>query len=829
MPQYFSSIERIALMAATIASVATMCLFLSGTLRAAGTGRTPALLPWPQTITLADGAMPLTGEARIVARSPQLAAAAELLRDDIHLIAGLRLATGGDAPRPGDIVLDLDPALNDSYTLDVTDRLTIRAGNHRSAAWAGATVLQLIDADEGGASVPRVAIRDRPHFPFPGLMIDVARERITLDTLRQCVILCQYYKIPYLQLHLSDDQGFTFPSTAFPQAGSKNRAMRGPRVEVYDLDALRDLVRFADKRGVTIIPELELPGHSGALQRSVPEIFAYPGDEPDKPKVLSVINLTNEAIYPALDTLIGEIADVFKSSPYIHIGCDEVYFGELAQLPEAKAYIEQQGLKNVRELYPRFINRMNAIVKKHGRQTIVWEAFHPNENVDKDITVLAWDGWNYPATKLIEAGYRTIHVPWTPSIYSTSRQLYNEWDPYNCHGNQLAPDAPLLGAMMVFWEQTDERTLPLLRMKAPIRQERIWNTHAGRPFEDMADRFTRADHRLDRLLYGFDIQLQGLNHPRDTWVDVGVDANGLNSGFARTLTVTLTPTIPGTVRYTLDGSDPMPQSPALNGPLTITDSVTLRARLFDDSGRLLGQTWHTACDYQPFVVSLDGTVSDTDHRFGKQATLTARAISNDGMIRYELDAAGRKTVTAQSPAVNGPIAIDRSQEVRMRYFDADGTPRGYTWSATFEQVDYDPTNITFGKPVTVSGEQYESLPKYAVDGVVQVKPFAHTYWAAQPAPQWIQVDLEQPVALSAVQVFTYWDEQRHYQYTVEVSIDGTTWTQVADMSANDKPATSAGVRHAFDPVTARYIRVTMLRSSANPGLHIVEIRAFEAK
>jgi hexosaminidase len=127
---------------------------------------------------------------------------------------------------------------------------------------------------ENGFRFPKVFIRDWPHADYCGVMLDVARQDHPIEAIRKVVQICRFYKARYLQLHLTDDQGWTFPSTKYPKLGTKNHGAHGgiaPRV--YNLDELKALVAYANARGVTIVPELEMPGHSGAALRSVPEIF----------------------------------------------------------------------------------------------------------------------------------------------------------------------------------------------------------------------------------------------------------------------------------------------------------------------------------------------------------------------------------------------------------------------------------------------------------------------------------------------------------------------------------------------------------------------------
>ena len=179
-----------------------------------------------------------------------------------------------DASRPGDISLRFDPKLKDeAYDLTVTDwcdrcgRLQRRSGRHCYAA-AGACVTA------NSAALPHLAIADQPGLKYRAAMLDIARKPHSLAVLRQCVDIARFYKIRYIHLHMSDENAWTFPSTKYPQLGKNNFAWAGgEKPEVYNLNELKQLVAYADARGVTFVPEIETPGHSGQLRGTMPEVF----------------------------------------------------------------------------------------------------------------------------------------------------------------------------------------------------------------------------------------------------------------------------------------------------------------------------------------------------------------------------------------------------------------------------------------------------------------------------------------------------------------------------------------------------------------------------
>jgi hypothetical protein len=135
--------------------------------------------------------------------------------------------------------------------------------------------------------------------------------------------------------------------------------------------------------------------------------------------------------------------------------------------------------------------------------------------------------------------------------------------------------------------------------------------------------------------------------------------------------------------------------------------------------------------------------------------------------------------------------------------------------------------IAVGKPVTTSSEpEMDHRPEFAVDGNAQDKD-GSSWWVGPPAPQWMQIDLEESRTIDKIRVYPYWDNSRFYRYRVDISQDAENWQLVGDMSQNSKPGTSAGDVFRFDATAARYVRVTMLYNSANPSMHVVEVRVYE--
>jgi hexosaminidase len=468
------------------------------------------LIPWPKSLQKGEGDLAISTESRIVAADEQLRPLADVLSDDIARLTGVKLAVGSGTGRPGDIVLKIDNAIaarepilvlrnrkpvrttDGAHHITIGEQAVVAGFNYRATAEGTTTILQLLGKSGRELRLPKLTIHDWPHADYCGVMLDVARQDHPIEAIRKVVQLCRLYKARYLQLHLTDDQGWTFPSTRYAQLGSKNYGAHGgvaPRV--YDLAELKALVAYADVRGVTLVPEMEVPGHSGAASRSLPEIFDAINPESRQPVQLGCMNMSNEEIYPALDTIIGEMCDVFRSSPFFHIGSDEVTYGRLSLHPGYKAFMEKHRLKDENELAAHFVAEVCAIVARHGKKAIKWEGLA--NTATEDVIIMAWELNSTVATEMLARGYTTITCPWTLAV------PWEEWNMYVCNGSRLKKGDSVLGATLVAWEQPPLTHITNLR-QLPSRQERTWGPDNSVTTQGFAARFQPLDAVAGRLI-----------------------------------------------------------------------------------------------------------------------------------------------------------------------------------------------------------------------------------------------------------------------------------------------------------------------------------------
>jgi hexosaminidase len=703
----------------------------------------PALVPWPKTLRAGQGAMALTEGSRIVAGDKALAPLAAILADEIFTVTGVRLATGDGKPGKGDIALVLDPSLGgERYTLAVADTAVVAGADTFAVAAGTVTLLQAMNVAAGVVSLPHLTVDDEPAYPYRGLLIDLGRKYHSPGGIKQVIELCRLYKIRYLHVHISDDQLFMFPSTAFPQVGKGNREFARfepkskPKVEPYTLEELRDLERFSQARGVHIVPEMDLPGHSGRLVGDAPETFAFSGNG-------STVNIAGPRTLAAVATLLDEVMDVFQGTPYVHLGADEVGLGGLEKTPEYKeAQAKFGNIKSPHDLYCKFVADLHAVVAKRGKKAIVWEeawnagGAYP---LPKDAVVAVWQQGRRPA-EIVKSGYAVINATWTPLYIVRGDKrppdFLFDWD-LTRFGRQgstaytvLQNTEKLLGTQLCSWENSEAIEIQSLRDRLALVGERSWNPKAGGTLAEFRVRLAHTDAILEKLVNPITIQVQG---------DLGCDENT----FEEPLTITLAARAKGlTIKYTLDNSMPSKSWKVYTGPIKVDQTVYLRAGLFDE------------------------------------------------------------------------------QDVQQ----------GYLVGSWFRRMVVVKPNLATRKPVTVGPSPDRTdgwFARIAVDGRADD---VNAHWAsAGPAPQWLQIDLEKAYPIDFINVITYYDGNRYYQLTAEVSVDGKTWTKVLDFSNNTTPAAPGGTSGKFARTDARYVRVNMLKNSANPFVHIVEVIVGEAK
>ncbi|HWU12156.1 MAG TPA: beta-N-acetylhexosaminidase [Streptomyces sp.] len=362
-----------------------------------------SLVPRPRKVSPRPGRFVL-GPDTAVRALPGAEPAAGLLRTLLGPTTGLPLPPSAD----GRVVLALDPQLgglgDEGYGLTVGPQaLLLRAARPDGLLRGVQTIRQLLppEALSGGArgvswELPCVEISDVPEHSWRGAMLDVARHFQPVSYLRRYVDLMALHKLNVLHLHLTDDQGWRMPVVAFPRlasvGGHRAQSLSDgvPHTGTYTETELRDLVRHAREQGVSVVPEIEMPGHARAALAAYPALGNHPDRHLDvwtRWGVCDTVLGVHEEVFDFCRTVLEEVMDVFPS-PYVHIGGEECPTTEWENSPAARARAAAEGLAGPRELHGWFMGRIGSFLLEHGRRPVGWA--ETGSELPPGFTVMTW-------------------------------------------------------------------------------------------------------------------------------------------------------------------------------------------------------------------------------------------------------------------------------------------------------------------------------------------------------------------------------------------------------------------------------------------------------
>src|SRR5271170_1411320 len=278
---------------------------------------------------------------------------------------------------------------DESYHLEVASTgVLLSAPNPLGILHGLQTFLQLVQVTPQGFAVAAVTIDDQPRFPWRGLMLDVGRHFMPLDTVRQTLDGMEAAKLNVLHWHLSENQGFRIESKVFPLLQEK-----GSDGLYYTQDQVRSIIEYARDRGIRVIPEFDMPGHATAWFVGYPDLASGKGPYRIERKwgvFDPAMDPTRESTYEFLDRFIGEMTALFPDA-YFHIGGDECNGKEWDANPRIQAYMREHGIKNNAALQAYFTERAQKLVAKHGKITMGWDEVLQPET-PKDVVIQSWRG-----------------------------------------------------------------------------------------------------------------------------------------------------------------------------------------------------------------------------------------------------------------------------------------------------------------------------------------------------------------------------------------------------------------------------------------------------
>lgn len=470
------------------------------------------LMPWPSSVTATPNSQPLVIQPSFTvamrdSSDPHLRRAVEIFLQDLrhhtgttgldyHIGSGANgavLTVGSDHPSKEVQELGED----ESYRLEVgADRADLTAPTTLGVMRGLQTFLQLVEVTPQGFSVPQVIIQDKPRFPWRGLLIDVGRHFMPVEVIKRNLDGMAAVKMNVFHWHISDYQGFRVKSKKFPKLQEM-----GSDGLYYTQDQIRDVIAYARDRGIRVVPEFDMPGHSTSWFVGYPELASEPGPYSIERKwgvFDPAMDPTRESTYKFLDEFIGEMAKLFPDQ-FFHIGGDEVNGKAWDANPKIQEFMRAHGLKNNSDLQAYFNTRLQKIVAKHGKTMEGWdEILRPD--LPKSIVIQSWRGQQSLADAARQ-GYRgLLSSGYYLDLMQPTWQHYAV-DPFADGAASLsdAEKQKILGGEACMWgeyvspENIDSRIWP----RAAAIAERLWSPQNVTDVNSMYARLEYINKWLD--------------------------------------------------------------------------------------------------------------------------------------------------------------------------------------------------------------------------------------------------------------------------------------------------------------------------------------------
>ncbi|MDD5657859.1 MAG: family 20 glycosylhydrolase [Elusimicrobia bacterium] len=429
--------------------------------------------------------------------------------------------------RPGSVRLGED----ESYGLRVGPaRIVLRAECDLGVLRGLETLFQLLSVDEGGYYFPAVTIEDRPRFPWRGLMIDVCRHFLPLEIVKRNLDAMAAVKLNVLHLHLTDDQGFRVECKTFPklhELGSDGR--------YFTQEQMREIIAYADDRGIRVVPEFDVPGHATSWLVAFPRLASAPGPYKIQRRwgvFDPTFDPTNENVYKFFDKFFHEMSGLFADE-YIHIGGDENNGKQWDANPAIQAFKKRLRSADNHALQGYFNGRILKILAKHGKKATGWDDIL-RPGVPKDMIIQAWRGNEFVA-EAVRQGCRALLSKgyYIDLIQPAAEHYLNDPAPAGMLLNS-AQRKKILGGEATMWgEMIDQETVDSrIWPRTAAIAERLWSAAEVRDVDDMYRRLGWVSLRLEEL---------GLTHEKNYDMMLRRLAAGADISALRTLVDLLEP------------------------------------------------------------------------------------------------------------------------------------------------------------------------------------------------------------------------------------------------------------------------------------------------
>ncbi|QIH40102.1 family 20 glycosylhydrolase [Flavobacterium sp. Sr18] len=520
-----------------------MLLFGSFVSNAQITSEQLNLMPWPQNIKLSEGTFALSKNFKVNITgnpNPRIFLGATNFVRRLDGRTGLFLEQSfltkvNESPeaelqincvRNGKIEINED----ESYQLIITsNKIIINAANDLGALHGLETLLQLLQNNNTSFYFPVVAISESPRFTWRGLMIDAARHFQPVDVIKRNLDAMASMKMNVFHWHLADDQGWRIQLKNHPKL--TELASDG---YFYTQEEIKNIVKYADERGILVIPEIDVPGHASALLTAYPEIGSKVGEGKITYEVQrnsgifnATLDPTNPKTYEIVSSIFDEVCPLFPGS-YFHIGGDENNGKEWNANPEIQQFKKENNLANNHDLQTYFNMKLIPMLKKHNKKLMGWEEIM-TENMSKDAIIHAWRGTNEgqeaggALIKAAKSGYNTVlsNGYYIDLMLGLESHYMNDPLPKKII---LSPEekARVLGGEAAMWSELvtplniDSRIWP----RTAAIAERLWSNAEVNDMNSLRKRLKTISFRLEELgithIRNKEVILRNISNNQDT-------------------------------------------------------------------------------------------------------------------------------------------------------------------------------------------------------------------------------------------------------------------------------------------------------------------------
>ncbi len=578
-----------------------------------------SIIPKPVELIKGEGNFFLTSKTTIVYHDNEaVESIAEFFEDWIENPTGFDLEDSDDMNdnKKNAIIFKLsDEEMygDEGYSLDVSERnIIITASKPAGLFYGMQTILQLLPAEIYSPqkaenitwNIPVVKIFDKPAFKWRGMHLDVSRHFFPKEFVKRYIDLIAMHKMNIFHWHLTDDNGWRIEIKKYPELTDIS-AWRVPRDEwrkaeppkpgeeptdggYYTQEDIKEIIKYAADRQIEIIPEIEMPGHTSEVFAAFPDLscqqkklYVQPGSYWPNTDIFCA---GNDSVFIFIEDVLDEVAELFPSK-YIHIGGDEANKTEWKKCKKCQKRIKDENLKDENELQSWFIKKIEKYINSKGKRMIGWDEILEG-GLAPEATVMSWRGFR-GGIESAEMGHEVIMCP-TSYCYFDYYQADPEFEPlaiggflplkkvysFNPIPEELSKDKAhfILGGQGNIWteyistpEHAEYMSVPRMTALAEV----LWTNEDELNWDDFRI-------RLETELKRFD--LMGINYSKGSF-RINIQPSKQDDGSFSVILETeqLKP-----IHYTLDGSDPTPESPAYKEPIKINVSTTIKAAIFVD-------------------------------------------------------------------------------------------------------------------------------------------------------------------------------------------------------------------------------------------------------